>query len=137
MLAIEERASNTCARLMRGTQSMAYTVILFWANFSISSLFWAGYKKLINVPFSRNFSTSSSNGPRTFKIMSELKTSLTSWKWESQFWFGCFEGNCFYICYFFFKQAKYIYIIYLTGKIYCCSTDKLCNHEYAYIFCHR
>jgi len=49
MFAIELRAS-ICARLMRGTASIANTVALRPASLSSKSGFWAGQMKLIRVP---------------------------------------------------------------------------------------
>ena len=89
MLAIEDRASKTWALLILGTQSMAKAVIFLAASWSISSLFCAGYRKLMRVPFSRNFSTSSLRGPRTLRTMSEWKTSC--WPWWRYIYYYCNE----------------------------------------------
>ncbi len=58
MLAIADSASIRCARVMRGTASIASTVTLRAASRSSSSLFCAGQTKLISVAPSFSSSTS-------------------------------------------------------------------------------
>jgi hypothetical protein len=71
MLAIELSASSFCAREMRGTLSMASTVALRAASCCSSSGFCAGQMKLTSVVPSRSRPTSSVDGPRTLKMMSD------------------------------------------------------------------
>ena len=58
MFAIDDSASIFCARVMRGTWSIAIAVAFAAAIFSTSSLFFPGHKKLINVAPGRSSSAS-------------------------------------------------------------------------------
>lgn len=70
MLAIEVKASIFCARDMRGTLSMASTVILRAASARMSSGFCAGQMKLMRVVPGFMRLTSSRLGARTLNSMS-------------------------------------------------------------------
>jgi len=78
MLAIDDSASIFCARLIRGTQSIASTVTLRAASLSTSSAFSAGNKNEISVAPSRSCATSSSFGGRTLRTMSACHASARS-----------------------------------------------------------
>ena len=72
MPAMEVRASIFWARdKVRGSESMASTVILRAAKDCISSGFWAGQMKLIRVVPGLIKATSSRLGARTLKTMSD------------------------------------------------------------------
>ena len=66
MFAIADSASSFCARVMRGTASIASTVSLRAASRSTSALFCAGQMKLISVAarLSRSASCSPPAAPR-------------------------------------------------------------------------
>ena len=70
MFAIADRASMRCARVMRGTASIASTVSLRAAIRSMSALFCAGQKKPISAAPGFIMSTSAGAGGRTFRIRS-------------------------------------------------------------------
>ena len=75
MFAIADSASSFCARVMRGTASIANTVSLCAASRSSSGLFCAGQMKLISVApgLSRSASLPPPGraiGCRTFRTMS-------------------------------------------------------------------
>jgi hypothetical protein len=69
-LAIDDSASIFCARLIRGTMSMAMTVAPCARHSSSSASFCAGQKKEISVCPSRRRFVSSSDGPRTLMTTS-------------------------------------------------------------------
>ena len=73
MFAIELNASKDCAREIRGTLSIAITLISFSANFSSNGAFCAGQIKLIKVEPFLSKAISSSRGALTFKIMSDCQ----------------------------------------------------------------
>ena len=76
MLAIDDSASIFCARVMRGTWSMAIAVTLPAASRSTSALFLPGHRKLIRVAPGRSRSASWTSsvgccsGGWTFRTMS-------------------------------------------------------------------
>ncbi|MEY9996858.1 hypothetical protein ABIE67_008890 [Streptomyces sp. V4I8] len=70
MFAIELRTSRDWAREMRGTASMASTVIGRRASSSTSSGFSAGPMSAISVAPSRSRPISSLDGPLTFRTIS-------------------------------------------------------------------
>ncbi len=75
MLAIDDSASIFCARLMRGTMSMATTVAPRSATSFRSASFCAGQKKLISVWPWRSSFASFSSGPRTLTSTSAAATT--------------------------------------------------------------
>ena len=75
MLAIELSASSDWAREIRGTESIAITLILRAASFSISCGFCAGQIKLISVVPGFSRAISSSFGALTLRMTSDCHTS--------------------------------------------------------------
>lgn len=49
ILAIDDNASNVCARVVRGIWSIANDVMFFYFNFSTVYLFWPGWMNDITV----------------------------------------------------------------------------------------
>ena len=70
MFAIDDSTSSDCAREMRGTASIASTVMGRAASFSTSSGFSAGEIRLISVAPSRSAAISASDGALTLRTMS-------------------------------------------------------------------
>src|SRR5262245_16980819 len=75
MFAMDESASSFCAREMRGTLSIASTVVFFSANRFMRSGFCAGQMKETSVAPGRMSPTSSGEGARTLKTTSDLAHS--------------------------------------------------------------
>ena len=78
ILPMEDRASNTWALEILGTQSMPNAVSFFLAKASMRSLFCPGYKKEYRMPPSLNNLTSSILGWRNLRTMSWLKAVFLS-----------------------------------------------------------
>jgi len=84
MFAIDDSASSFCARLMRGTASIAIALALRATSRSSSAAFCPGHRNEISVAPSRSISVSSwpvpgwYSGGRTFATMSCCHTVATS-----------------------------------------------------------
>jgi hypothetical protein len=78
MLAIDESTSRDCAREMRGTASIASTVIGRVASFSSSSGFSAGEIRPTTVAWSASAAISASSGALTLRTTSDPQGSPTS-----------------------------------------------------------
>ena len=78
MLAIELSTSSDCAREMRGTASMARTVIRLAASLATRSGSIAGLTRLARIAPSRRRAISSSDGALIFSTRSLAHTS--SWE---------------------------------------------------------
>ena len=70
MLAMDDSASIFCARLMRGTMSIASTVIFLAFSAASISSFWAGQMNEIRVLPSGAAAISASDGARTLTMTS-------------------------------------------------------------------
>jgi hypothetical protein len=77
-LAIEDSTSSDCAREMRGTASMASTVMGRADSFSTNSGFSAGERRLTSVAPSRSAAISASVGAFTFSTTSACQGSPIS-----------------------------------------------------------
>jgi hypothetical protein len=75
---VADSASMRCARVVRGTPSIASTVAFFACSFSRSSRFCDGQMKEISAAPSFMRAISSKSGARTFKITSASRHSVAA-----------------------------------------------------------